>query len=284
MNVFVVILHYGSIELTKKCINSLSKNDNNSKKIVLVNNDKNITISPSVFHLSRKKLKVINNKKNLGFSAGVNVGIKYALGENVDAVLLLNNDAMLKEPLLKKLIAVSSSDESIGIASPAIQFSRNGKQVFDIGGKVNKFFWRTSHEEVYSLKNLYTQEVDYVTGAAMFIKREVFTKVGFLDEHFFLYYEDVDFCLRARRQGFRIIVEPRLKIYHSLSKTIGKVSSLAIYHQTRSALIFGRKHIQYPLNKFFHIAFLIFQAIFITFKHPSVGIPAFKAFLNLPLE
>ena len=284
MNVFVIILHYGNIELTKKCINSLSKNDDNFEKILLINNDKNITLIPSIFHLSSKELHVINNKKNLGFSAGVNVGIKYALEENIDAIFLLNNDTKIDKPLLQRLMPILYSDKSIGVVSPAIQFSRNRKTVFDIGGKINKFFWKTSHDEVFSLKKSYLRDVDYVSGAAMLIKKEVFNKIGFFDNHFFLYYEDVDFCLRARRQGFRIIVEPRLKIYHSLSKTIGKVSSLAIYHQTRSALIFGRKHIQYPLNKFFHIAFLIFQAIFITFKHPSVGIPAFKAFLNLPLE
>lgn len=277
----IVILHYGSMSVTKTCVVSILRKESLFSRIIIVNNT-NMSLPKEDFR--EENIVIINNKKNLGFSGGMNVGIKYALKENMDAVMLLNNDTKIEKGFLKKLISALDLDESIGIISPAIQFSRNGKAIFDIGGKINKFFWRTSHDEVVSLQNLHLKDVDYVTGAATLIKKEVFKRTGLLDEHFFLYYEDVDFCLRAKEKDFRVVVEPKAVIFHSLSKTVGKVSPFAVYYQTRSALIFGRKHIPHLPSKFFHMAFLINQTALITFKYPNTSIAALKAFFNFPLE
>ena len=284
MNTSIVVLHYGDVGLTRKCLNSLSKEKSNFGEIVLVNNDSNIVLSSSAFPLIQQKLHIINNKKNLGFSAGVNVGVKFALSKGADKILILNNDTKILKPILKTLVAILDSDKSIGIVSPAIQFELNKKNIFDVGGKINKFFLRTSHDEVLSVNGLKSREVKYVSGAAMLIKKEVFKKIGFFDERFFLYYEDVDFCLRAQKKGFKIIVDPEAVILHSLSKTIGKVSPLGVYYQTKSALVFANKYAESILDRFRNLTFLICQNTLIAIKYPSTGLASIKAFFNLPLR
>ncbi|MGI8419337.1 MAG: glycosyltransferase family 2 protein [Candidatus Levyibacteriota bacterium] len=274
--IYIIILHYGQINLTKKCIMSLIKRESSYAKIVIVNNNSQ---SSSKSDFSPKNTIVINNNKNLGFAGGVNIGIKYAMEQNADYVCILNNDTLIKEPFLKSLVLLLDSNKSIGIIGPAISFLREGKTVFDIGGKINGYFGRTSHEEVSSISGLSLQEVSYVTGAAMIVRKEVFQKIGLFDLQFFLYYEDVDLCLRAKEKGFRIVVAPHVIISHSLSKTVGKNSTFAIYHQTRSAVLFGRKYMHGFLNQFFNIVFLIMQTSLITFKHPKSGIDGWKALL-----
>lgn len=153
----------------------------------------------------KEVLVIDNNSKNRGFSAGCNLGIKQALKHGVDAVLLLNQDTMVEKDFLEPLLA-SSGD----IVGPVIKFRRRGKWVYDYGGKINWWLGRASHGE--------SSKIDYVSGCAMLIRRPVLEKIGLLDERYFLYFEDVDFCLRAKKAGFKIAVEPKSVIFHELSE------------------------------------------------------------------
>lgn len=277
MKIFIVILHIGDLQITKNCIASLEKNEKYYGEIVLVNNDRT-TITPN--DLPYKHIAIINNKKNLGFAGGVNRGIVYSLKHKADAILLLNNDTYIKKPFLLVLRAVFKQYPTVGIVGPAICFKKNRQTVYDIGGSINMWTGRTRHTEVRAIKGNAARFVTYVSGAAMCIKREVFEKIGLFDEHFFLYYEDADFCLRAKEKGFLVAVDPTSVIYHLLSKTIGKVNPFAVYHQTRSAVVFGRKYMcEFPKN-LIHTLFLFGQTGKITLKHPRAGISGWKAMLQ----
>lgn len=277
MKVFIIILHYGKLETTQKCILSLAKHAQEFEQIILINNDEKINVSSSIFTVSKNKLHIINNKRNFGFAAGVNIGIVYALKQNADFIFLLNNDTIIENKFLQKLLTVFKKNKDIGIVGPAIEFTRDKKTIVDLGGRVNLFFGRTSHEETeinkldYKLKN--SRVVTYISGCCMLIKRDVFIKIGVLDESFFLYYEDVDFCLRAKRSGFLAAVLPGISIYHELSKAAGKISSFSVYHQTKSGVIFGKKYCKIPsLN----IAFLFTQSCIFMIKNRKAGIGAFR--------
>ena len=162
----------------------------------------------------QKEVLVINNNlKNRGFSAGCNLGIKQALGHGADAVLLLNQDAVVEKDFLGPLLANSSD-----IVGPVIKFKRCGKWVYDFGGKINWWLGRTTHLERPSVQEFKSSKIDYVSGCAMLIRRPVLEKIGLLDEAYFLYYEDVDYCLRARKAGFKISVELKSVIFHELSE------------------------------------------------------------------
>ena len=273
--IYIVILHYGSLEVTKKCVNSLYKNEHYFTKLIIVNNS-NITLTPKNFN--KKEIKIINNGRNLGFAGGVNVGITFSLKEKANYIVLLNNDTQISKPFIEGLINVFKKHSDLGIVGPSICFQRNNLTIYDLGGKINWLIGRTTHDEVGTIDDNREREVDYVTGAAMIIKREVFEKIGLFDDSFFLYYEDVDFCIRAHKKGYKIMVNPKVIITHALSKTVGKVSPLAVFHQTRSGLLFGKKYFRrFPYN-IYHRVFIIMQTAIIMTKHPSLTTSLLKAF------
>lgn len=273
MNIFIIILHYGELAVTLECIESLTKHDKDFEKIILINNDGDILLSATQFEILNKKIHIVNNKKNVGFAAGVNIGIKYALAQGAQYVFLLNNDTIIEKDFLKKLVSVLETKKEIGIVGPAIAFHKDGKTLYDLGGRVNLLIGRTQHDEVEKIIDVNPKIVTYVSGCCMLIRKEVFEKVGFFDERFFLYSEDVDFSLRAKKAGFLSAVLPTVSIYHELSKAAGKISPFSVYHQTRSGVIFGKKHCTISL---FNLTFLFAQSCLIFLKNRSAGLAAYK--------
>lgn len=185
--------------------------------------------------------KIINNnKKNLGFAKSANIGIRYALEKGADRVLLLNPDTIIERGFLEELL-----DNQNDIVAPVIKFKRNNKWVYDFGGKVNWWIGRTWHKELEETRSLAAfgmTNVDYLSGCCMLVKRQVFEKIGLFDERFFLYFEDADFCIRAKRAGFQIAAEPKSEIVHQLIE--GKKRSFSKkYHLWRSNFIFINKYL-----------------------------------------
>lgn len=274
MKVFVIILTFGDISVTKECVASFCEIDVSFTKIIVVNNNPQ-NITSAVFGSYRNDVEVINNHKNLGFAGGVNRGIKKAVEQGAEYILLLNNDTILKQPILEGMIAFGEKTKKAGVIAPAISFEKGGKTWFDVGGNVNLLFGRTHHTEVHKITATAPRRVAYVSGCCMLLKAEVIESVGLLDENFFLYYEDVDYCLRVHEKGYYAYVLPSIVIQHALSKTIGKVSPLALYHQTRSALVFGRKYCQ--KTYLFHSGFVLMQTLLFTSKDAKNSWYAWKA-------
>ena len=159
-----------------------------------------------------KIIVVDNSKTNLGFARGVNVGIREALKKGAEAVLLLNQDTKVEKDFLFSLL-----ENPADIVGPVIKFRRGGKWVYDFGGRINWWLGRNKHIEKFSIFN-FQFSIDYVSGCAMMIRRGVFEKIGLFDERYFLYFEDADFCLRAKKAGFKIAIEPKSVIVHYLKE------------------------------------------------------------------
>jgi len=274
--IYIVIIHFGDLRVTRNCISSLEKSKEKYKEIILINNDK---FSISLQDLPFRRLKIFNNKENLGYAKGVNMGIKFALKKGADFILLLNNDTIIINRFINKLVVLMNKDRNIGIIGPAIEFEKNGKKIYDIGGMINNWIGRTNHKEVELRKEYMPRIVDYISGAAMLVRKEVFEKVGRFDENFFLYYEDVDFCIRSKKMGFNTVVVPEVAVNHLLSKSVGKITPFAIYHQTRSAILFGKKYFKSPFKLLLNRSFIIFQTILISLKNPKSGLSGWKAIL-----
>ncbi len=164
----------------------------------------------------KKNITVLENSTNLGFAAGVNRGAKAALEQGAEAVLLLNPDAQIGESAIQKLVEGPGD-----VVSPILTFSRGGEKIFDLGGKINWFIGRPKHSETTNSElrtmNIVT-DIDFVSGACMLIRKTVFEKVGFLDEHYFLYFEDVDFCHRAKLAGFSVVVNHDVVVTHQIAE------------------------------------------------------------------
>lgn len=165
-------------------------------------------------------LVIDNDKKNLGFAGGNNIGIKQALNKKVDYVLLLNNDMVVDKNFLKELIKVGESDEEIGILGP-------------IGGKINWLYTKGIHV---------IRNNDYITGACMLVKLEVIKKIGLMHEDYFLYFEDVDWCIKAHKAGYKCVLVPSSKIWHKVSSSANAESFSYIYYHFRNGLLLAKRN------------------------------------------
>ncbi len=234
--VFIVILNYNRKDFLKKCLDSVYKTTYPNFEVVLVdNNSKDGSLEMAMTGYSR--FIFIKNEENLGYAAGNNKGIRYALERMADYVLLLNNDVNVKENFLDCLIEEAEKNSLTGILSPLIFDGYSGKVWFS-GGKIDWLRMKTVHEtEIKTADNF---ETDFISGCAMLVKKEVFRKIGLLDEDFFLYWEDADFSFRAKKAGFKLGVAMSSWIDHYERKKNG--SNMKTYWLVLSGLIFFKKN------------------------------------------
>lgn len=206
---------------------------------------------------SKFKFKLIENKQNLGFSQGNNVGIQYALSEKADYVLLLNNDTLVRPNFLTNLVK-SSQKNKADIASPKIYFasgfefhkkrykkSQQGKVIWYAGGQMDWLNILASHRGVDEVdQGQYDQggATDFATGCCMLINKKVFSQIGFLDPKYFLYWEDNDFCQRAKQKSFKVFYLPQSIIWHKNAGSSAVGSQLHDYYLTRNRLLFGFRY------------------------------------------
>lgn len=256
--IFIIILHYNGFEDLKKCLETLPRLsvkdcqiqtlvvDNGSKPRVLADLKVFLKQNTGSNGLHLQNLRLIENGRNLGFAKGNNVGIKLALNDGADYILLLNNDTKIEMNFLESLLKLDAP-----IASPIVKFREfkdKPKLMFDLGGFVNWWTGRTYHlnaykEDLKGFKKRFFLEADYVAGCCMLIKREVFERIGLLDEKYFIYFEDVDFCITAKKHGFKVIVDLKSVIYHKLGGSMDRWSKRAIFHNLVGNLIFITKHL-----------------------------------------
>ncbi len=206
------------------------------------------------------KLEIMRSEKNIGFSGGQNLGIKYSLENGADFVIILNNDTILDPDFLIPLI--NSLKDKVGIVSPKIYFSKGyefhkdrykstdlGKIIWYAGGIMdykNIIGRHRGVDEVDAGQYESISSMDFATGCCMAIKREVFEKIGMLDEKYFLYYEDNDFSQRAKNAGFSIMYQPKSVIWHKNAQSAGGSGSiLQDYYITRNRLLFGLKFVNF---------------------------------------
>lgn len=242
--VSVVILNYRVADLTVECILSVNKSTYKNIEIIVVDNDsgdslgKKLTVFPEI--------TFIPSKENLGYSGGNNLGIKRALAEGADYVLILNSDTKVESGTVSSLVEVGES--GVGdILGPKILFP-DKCIIWYAGGIFDQDNVLGEHRGVdeedkgqYDKK----EETDYITGAALFVKREVFEHIGLLDEKYFLYYEDSDFCFRARKAGFKVMYVPQAIVYHENAQSTGLGSPLQDYYITRNRMLFASKFLPF---------------------------------------
>ncbi|NOZ62196.1 MAG: glycosyltransferase family 2 protein, partial [Calditrichaeota bacterium] len=201
-----------------------------------------------------KDIELIRNHENLGFAGGNNSGIKFALKEKFDYILLLNNDTEVNGQFLTFLVAEMEADADVGIAGSKIYYWGSQRKIWSAGGGISRFLKRTyqyAENQMDRGQADQRREVDFVSGCAMLIRREVVEKIGALDPIYFMYYEDVDYCQRAQGAGFKVIYVPQSVVWHKVSATSNR--SFRDYYRMRNHIIFMRKIFGYgPLR----IAFL----------------------------
>lgn len=236
----LITVNYNCAEKTIGILRSLEYQTDQSFDVIVVDNDS----APADRGLlgeyaasSSLKLDVIYSDTNRGFSGGNNLAIRKALAQGSEWVLLINPDTTVESDFISEIIRqLPSQTELVGIPL------REGDRVA-YAGQVRWFKPTLPH--IYSHSKLITEngKLFYAIGAGMLIHRDVFEKTGMLDERYFLYFEDVDFSLRARRAGIPLRFLSHPVITHSVSQSTRQLGRLLLlrYH-ARNALLFNSLH------------------------------------------
>jgi len=251
--VFIIILNWNNWSDSLECLKSLRNNDYPNYQVVIIDNG-----SKEKPQAPNPEIKIIYNKENLGFSGGNNVGIKYALEQGADYILLLNDDTLVSRDFLTKIVEAGESNKKFGILGPKIYFADQKEKIWFAGGQVNwlynKGIMRGYNEiDIGQYDSPEIQETDYITGCCLLIKRAVIEKIGLMPEDYFLYYEDTDWSLAAQGVGFKCIFVPRAKIWHKGSKSSIEGSPSYIYYHVRNGLILAQRFAPWYIKPFVHL-------------------------------
>ncbi|MGQ9675070.1 MAG: glycosyltransferase family 2 protein [Chloroflexota bacterium] len=238
-HVGIVILNWRRPECTLACLESLQHLDYPCFEVVVVDNGSGDG-STETIRQRFPRVTVIENGRNLGFATGCNIGITQLLGCNVDYVLLLNDDTEADTCSLRHLVEVAESDPAIGIVGPKICYYGRPETIWSAGGTIDQF-GEARHRRVDQTDECdadEVQDVDYVTGCALLIKRKAIETIGLLDDRFFAYFEEAEWCARARRRGFRVVYAPRACVWHKIEAAERTDSWGYIYLMTRNRLLY----------------------------------------------
>lgn len=241
--VSIIILNWNGWADTKECLVSLNCVDYDNFEVILIDNGSKESLDFArdiEEQFSNLKIELILNEENLGFAGGNNQGIKIALEGGAEYVLLLNNDTTVEPDFLKKLIEAGEKNKSYGILGPVIYSSNEPEKIWFAGGQFNWLRTRGSH--IFTEPSDELKKVDYITGCCLLVKKEVIEKIGLLSEDYFLYYEDGDWCLRARKAGYLSGLIGLAKIYHKQSHSTQEFSYPYIYYHSRNGLIFSFRY------------------------------------------
>jgi GT2 family glycosyltransferase len=241
--VYVLVLNWNNWKDTNKCLASLQGLAYTAWKVIVVDNG---STDGSVHHIrdEHPAVEVLELEKNGGFAKGNNAGIRRALERKADYVWLLNNDTTVSPDALRALVTKAESHPRLGALGSAIysMAEPDRLQVWG-GGRVNFWLGRSRH----FVEPLPDQKIEFLTGASLFLRRSALEAVGLLDEGFFMYWEDADYCFRLRRAGWGAAVAGDSRVWHKEQGSVGKKSVLLDAYFNKSAKRFFARHAPLPL-------------------------------------
>lgn len=221
----VIVLDFNGGEDVLRCVRALLDEPPPPELRVIVVDNGSVDGSPEALLAEAKgRIELVRNGANLGYCEGNNVGIRRALESGCDPILLLNDDAFVEKGAIRILAERLESEAGLGVVGPKIVFADRPDVLWAAGGALAR------RENVGALRGTEerdagrfdrAEDVDFVPGCALLARRAVFEKAGLLDPAYFAYFEDADFCLRAREAGFRVAYEPRAVVRHRASRSTG---------------------------------------------------------------
>jgi GT2 family glycosyltransferase len=246
--VLIVILNWNSPDRTLAAVESVLKMDYTNYRVVVIDNG---SMDDSIEVLSKiedSRVELIASPENLGYTGGCNYGFAAALENDADYVWLLNNDAVAEVNTLSSLVKLAEEDIRIGLASPMIASLQRPSIFIYAGGFFNAQIpaiettrdkekasrWATKHRDNIIL-----------LGTALLVKVDLIRKVGMLDANLFAYWEDHDFSMRSNEAGFRNVVDPTTKVYHSEKFPTDRPQDIDPhfwYYLARNEIRFWKKH------------------------------------------
>jgi len=244
--VSIIILNWNALDDTLHCLESLKKITYPDYDVIMVDNGSKGNDAEVLRDKFKDYIHIIENERNYGFAEGCNIGMRYALRNSApDYILLLNYDTTVAPDFLAEMVKIAESDPLIGIAGPKIYFSDDPNKIQSVGIQIDL---RSGQSFPVGLNKIdigqfdEIREVDWVYGCALLIKRTTIEDIGLLDSAYFAYVEEVDWCIRCKKSGYKVVFIPKARIWHKGHFAPDELSGLALYYMTRNQFLFMWKH------------------------------------------
>lgn len=238
--VAIVLVNYNGIKDTIECVKSIKESTYNDYQIIIVENDSNDKEEIKDNEYLNENTIIFFSECNMGFSGGNNLAIKYALENNYEYILLLNNDTTVDKEFLRHLIEASIEYDA-GIVTGNIYFYYDKSKLWYSAGEYD---YETGQTMMCG-KKMNSQipvEVNFATGCLLLITRRTLERCGMLSDEYFLYSEDTDFCCNALKNSEKIVWTPYSRIYHKVSASTKENSPFQEYYLIRNNLIITKKY------------------------------------------
>ncbi len=235
--VSIVIVNWNRYEDTAVCLESLQKLSYPQYSIVVVDNGSSDG-SEARLRQNYPLHTILQAGQNLGLAGGSNLGIRHSLDQGADHVLLLNNDTVVSKDAVSELVKLMDSDPGIGLAAGKIYFMDPPGRVWSYGGCFNVDNGSARHFRSEQEARLPLEEplFSYLPACLLMIRRKCIDDVGLLTDKYFHLGEDVEYCIRAQKKGWKTALTPRAVIYHKGSASMEHLSPVYNYYEQRNRL------------------------------------------------
>lgn len=246
--VISVVLNTNHREDTLQCLSSLKQNTYENHKIILLDNA-SIDGTIDAVRSYLPEVQIIELQHNLGYAGNNNVGIETALEQGADWVFVLNEDTILAPDCITHLVSVGESDPTIGIIGPMVYHHNEPGIIQSAGGRMDKYYrgWHLGQDDRDQGQFQLPHSVDWISGCGIMVRRALIEQVGDIDERFFYYVEEFDWCVRAKKAGWQIFHVPQAKLWHKGVQRNYQPKPSVTYYATRNNLLILSKHRASPM-------------------------------------
>jgi GT2 family glycosyltransferase len=253
----VVVLNWNNYADTAACLASLEAVDYPNHGVYVVDNG---STDGSGERLAREFewCTFVYNDENRGFAGGNNAGIERAFADGAEYVLLVNNDVVVPSGFLTPLVETAERNERVAAVSGVLTYA-DSERIWYAGGRVRPHFAKSTTDHAVERATEY--ETGFVTGALMLLPRAFVEREGGLNEAYFFGMEDKDLSLRAVRNGWKLLVNPRSRVEHRVNATSGTENPFSYYHQTRNRLRFASLRLSPVETVVFYAFFVVSRTI-----------------------
>ncbi len=270
--VSIITVNYNQPQATIELLQSLKKQSAINFEVILVDNASRENCETK-FTNTFPNLTFIRTKVNLGFAGGNNIGINVAKG---DYIFLLNNDTEIPEGCIERMVEELKKNKNIGLLSPLILYY-DDKSLIQYAGYTSLNYLTARNEQVGQFEKNegqfdgITKETGFCHGAAVMCRTTDLKEAGLMDENYFLYYEELDWCEKFKRIGKGIYFTGKTFVYHKESVSVGKDSAIKTYFLTRNRMLFIRKNTSLLNTIGFSIYYILIACPKLTFTYLASG-------------
>jgi GT2 family glycosyltransferase len=243
--VYIAILNWNGLHDTLECLESVYKLDYPNFEVLVVDNGSKDDPCP-VIRGQYPRARLIRNPENLGYTGGNNVALRYALQQGADYIWLLNNDTTVDSACLSRIVGTAEASEQVGLVSPVIYYHDIPTRAQFAGSRIDiRDLSLEFPDPSGPVPDVFTAGPTVTLwGTALLIKATLACQIGLLDEKYFAYWEDTDYCLRALAARYANRVEPSASVFHKASFREAMRPSLHYhYYMERNRLFLARGHL-----------------------------------------